>query len=74
MHAKAALGLCAGEGLLVASTGQPPPDRMAVLAIAFHNLGVEQEHLELTDEAIQAYEQAGSARPNCTTIAPACPK
>ena len=44
--------------MLSGSYGQPPPDRMAVLAIAVHNLGVEQEHLELTAEAVRSFEQA----------------
>lgn len=51
-------GTLTGEGLLSGGYGQPPPDRMAVLAIAVHNLGVEQEHLELTAEAVRSYEQA----------------
>ena len=37
---------------------------MAVLAIAVHNLGVEQEYLELTAEAVRSFEQASTIARN----------
>ena len=57
-------GTLTGEGLLSGSYGPPPPDRMAVLAIAVHNLGVEQEYLELTAEAVRSFEQASTIARN----------
>lgn len=33
-------------------------DRLAVLAIAYHNLGVEFEHLKKQDEALRIYKKA----------------
>eukprot|EP00908_Phaeocystis_cordata_P008721 Transcript_19417.p1 GENE.Transcript_19417~~Transcript_19417.p1 ORF type:complete len:535 (-),score=269.20 Transcript_19417:110-1714(-) len=72
-------GTLTGDGLLAGPNGRPPPDRMAVLAIAFHNLGVEQEHLGLTAEAVRSYEQAfgignshlGAEHPITVTLAAA---
>ncbi len=32
-------------------------DRIAVLTIAYHNLGVEQEFLKMFNEAIESYRQ-----------------
>lgn len=32
-------------------------DRIAVLTIAYHNLGVEQEFLKMYNEAIESYRQ-----------------
>lgn len=33
-------------------------DRLAVLAIAYHNLGVELEHLKRYDECMKIYNKA----------------
>jgi tetratricopeptide (TPR) repeat protein len=33
-------------------------DRVAVLSIAYHNLGVELEYLKRFEEAIQTYQKA----------------
>jgi len=37
---------------------QKAEDRVSVLAIAYHNLGVEFEYLKRFDEAIQTYSKA----------------
>ena len=37
---------------------QPPADRVSVLAIAYHNLAVQQEHLNLYSDALASYEKA----------------
>ena len=71
-HAKAALHLLKVElsGSLDSDTpsasgmltggGEPvgSPERMAVLAIAYHNLAVQQERLELRTEALRSYAHA----------------
>jgi len=59
-HAQAALILLQDE--LFSSTGQeaqaPPKERVAVMAIAYHNVAVEQEYLKKFDLAIQSYRKA----------------
>ena len=65
-HAKAALHLlkqelALGEPSAFDSSGPPVPpsaERLAVLAIAYHNLGVQQENLELPEEALQSFAHA----------------
>merc|ERR1711871_59393 len=59
-HAQAALILLQDE--LFSSSGQeaqaPPKERVAVMAIAYHNVAVEQEYLKKFDLAIQSYRKA----------------
>lgn len=59
-HAQAALILLQDE--LFSSSGQetqgPPKERVAVMAIAYHNVAVEQEYLKKYDLAIQSYTKA----------------
>jgi hypothetical protein len=33
-------------------------DRISILAVAYHNLGVEQEFLKLYSESLESYKQA----------------
>lgn len=49
----AAVGDAGGEG------GDQPPraDRIAVLAIAYHNMGVEQEFLKKFEHSLQSYRK-----------------
>eukprot|EP00937_MAST-01D_sp_MAST-1D-sp2_P006092 g6092.t1 len=37
--------------------GGPDPERLAVLAIAYHNIGVEQEHLGRQEQSLQSYRK-----------------
>jgi tetratricopeptide (TPR) repeat protein len=73
-HAQSALillqeELFSGASLSVLSTngslptaGQPPrADRVAVLAIAYHNMGVEQEFLKKFDHSLQSYRKGVEA-------------
>jgi len=59
-HAQAALILLQDE--LFSSSGLesegPPKERVAVMAIAYHNVAVEQEYLKKYDLAIQSYTKA----------------
>lgn len=59
-HAQAALILLQDE--LFSSSGMetegPPKERVAVMAIAYHNVAVEQEYLKKYDLAIQSYTKA----------------
>lgn len=59
-HAQAALILLQDE--LFSSSGAevqaPPKERVAVMAIAYHNVAVEQEYLKKFDLAIQSYRKA----------------
>merc|ERR1711988_1843302 len=60
-HAQAALILLQDE-LFSSSSGMeaegPPKERVAVMAIAYHNVAVEQEYLKKYDLAIQSYRKA----------------
>lgn len=60
-HAQAALILLQDE-LFSSSSGMeaegPPKERVAVMAIAYHNVAVEQEYLKKYDLAIQSYTKA----------------
>lgn len=55
-HALISVVLLQDEFLM--RTEQNREDRVAVLAIAYHNLGVEFEYLKRFDEAIQTYSKA----------------
>jgi len=59
-HAQAALILLQDE--LFSSSGEevaaPPKERVAVMAIAYHNVAVEQEYLKKYELAIQSYRKA----------------
>merc|ERR1712178_436267 len=59
-HAQAALILLQDE--LFSSSGMetqgPPKEQVAVMAIAYHNVAVEQEYLKKYDLAIQSYTKA----------------
>lgn len=68
-HARAALqllklelgirGPLPADGVLTGGAGEAPPaERMAVLAIAYHNLGVEQENLHQLPKAMDSYGHA----------------
>lgn len=54
-----------------------PPDRIAVLAIAYHNLAVQQEFLRKYPESLSSYEKAtrvvtthlGASHPLCASLA-----
>ena len=54
----------------------PPADRIAVLAIVYHNCGVEQEFLKRFDQSIMNYKKGfevaerylGSKHPICNTL------
>ncbi|KAG5181256.1 hypothetical protein JKP88DRAFT_157955 [Tribonema minus] len=50
---------CAGDGELGLGLSQASPraDRVAVLAIAYHNMGVEQEFLKRFDHSLQSYRK-----------------
>ena len=54
---------------LFSSSGQeaqaPPKERVAVMAIAYHNVAVEQEYLKKFDLAIQSYRKVRGA---CTIV------
>jgi tetratricopeptide (TPR) repeat protein len=57
-HAQAALGLLQDElfgGPQGAAAAAAKPDRIAVLSIAYHNLGVEHEFLKQFTASLQAY-------------------
>eukprot|EP00605_Chrysophyceae_sp_TOSAG23-4_P001337 GSChrysophyteH1.ASY1.ANO1.1454.1 assembled CDS len=60
-HAQQALILLQEELLAPPGTGAPPAppaaDRIAVLAIAYHNIGVEQEFLKRFDQAALSYRK-----------------
>jgi tetratricopeptide (TPR) repeat protein len=60
-HAQQALILLQEELLAPPGTGAPPAppaaDRIAVLAIAYHNIGVEQEFLKRFDQATLSYRK-----------------
>lgn len=62
-HAQSALILLQEELFGgVAAGGAPPPgtlkaDRIAVLAIAYHNIGVEQEFLKKFTQSVQSYQK-----------------
>ena len=49
--ASATLGASGGGG------GTPAAERLAVLAIAYHNIGVEQEHLARLEQSLQSYRK-----------------
>jgi hypothetical protein len=60
-----------------ASTAAPPQaDRIAVLAIAYHNIGVEHEFLKRYEQSMQSYRKGvevaerylGSKHPICITL------
>lgn len=61
-HSQAALILLQDELFSSASGGQsdvaPPKERVAVMAIAYHNIAVEQEYLKKYELAIQSYRKA----------------
>lgn len=60
------------------STNSAPPqaDRIAVLAIAYHNIGVEHEFLKRYEQSMQSYRKGvevaerylGSKHPICVTL------
>lgn len=60
-HAQNALILLQEELLSppgASGAGQPPQaDRIAVLAIAYHNIGVEQEFLKKFDQSVLSYRK-----------------
>jgi Ca2+-binding EF-hand superfamily protein/tetratricopeptide (TPR) repeat protein len=49
-----------GAGVVEGARPPPSAERMAVLAIAHHNLAVEQEALRLPDEASRSFAEAAS--------------
>lgn len=70
-HAKAALhllrrelgeeataGLLTGEAAHACLESSRAPERLAVLAIAYHNLAVQQERLDLSHEALRSFAHA----------------
>ena len=50
-RASATVGASGGGG------GAPAAERLAVLAIAYHNIGVEQEHLARLEQSLQSYRK-----------------
>ena len=60
-HAQQALILLQEELLTPPGAGAPPAppaaDRIAVLAIAYHNIGVEQEFLKRYDQSVLSYRK-----------------
>jgi hypothetical protein len=54
----------------------PQPDRIAVLAIAYHNIGVENEFLKRYEQSMQSYRKGvevaekylGPKHPICSTL------
>ena len=61
-HAQQALILLQEElssviGAGAADAGPPKADRIAVLAIAYHNVGVEQEFLKKHNQSLQSYRK-----------------
>jgi tetratricopeptide (TPR) repeat protein len=56
-HAQAALILLQEELFERSSTEPPRADRVAVLAIAYHNMGVEQEFLKKFESSLQSYRK-----------------
>lgn len=68
-HAQSALILLqeelfgGGRKVGTGGTGQPPrADRIAVLAIAYHNMGVEQEFLKKFEHSLQSYRKGVEVR------------
>jgi len=58
-HAEESLILLQDElAITNPSQGNPPKDRVAVMAICYHNIAVEQEYLKKYDLAIQSYNKA----------------
>jgi tetratricopeptide (TPR) repeat protein len=55
-HAQEAL-LALQEDVFQPSAGSPSLDRVSVMCIAYHNIGVEQEFLKAYDECVQSYKK-----------------
>ena len=79
-HAQNALILLQEELLSppgsTSATGPPQADRIAVLAIAYHNIGVEQEFLKRFEQSVLSYRKGvevaerylGARHPICITL------
>merc|ERR1712070_281377 len=57
-HAQAALILLQDELFSSGSDQAPPKERVSVMAIAYHNVAVEQEYLKKYELSIQSYRKA----------------
>jgi tetratricopeptide (TPR) repeat protein len=57
----ASLSVLSTNGSLPTAVQPPRADRVAVLAIAYHNMGVEQEFLKKFDHSLQSYRKGVEA-------------
>jgi tetratricopeptide (TPR) repeat protein len=57
----ASLSVLSTNGSLPTAAQPPRADRVAVLAIAYHNMGVEQEFLKKFDHSLQSYRKGVEA-------------